>query len=184
MEMAELIREAKKGRATAQKTLFDLHAQKMMLICCRYLKSKEDAEEALQDGFLNFFKSISHFQFKGDAALFGYLKILMVNQCLMSLRKKNIFTIFSEWEAEEIYSENDILDNLSAEEILLLIRALPLGYRTVFNLYVLEGYGHQEIAKLLGISEGTSKSQLSKARILLKKLVLKKQEHYADGNSQ
>ena len=169
MEIAQLVKEVKQGSAPAQKCLFDLLSGKMLLTCRRYLKSNEDAEEALLDGFYKFFKNIGSFYYQGDAALYSWIKKIMVNECLMLLRKKNVFTIVTEAEAADYPLEATALNNLSAKEIFDLILQLPVGYRTVFNLYEIEGMEHKEIADLLGIAEGTSKSQLSKAKILLQK---------------
>jgi RNA polymerase sigma factor (sigma-70 family) len=172
MEIAQLVKEAKQGSAAAQKCLFDLLSSRMLLVCRRYVKSTEDAEEVLLDGFYKFFKNLPAFHFQGDAALFVWLKRIMVNECLMLLRKKNVFTIVTEAVAEDIPLQEEALNNLSAKEIFDLIVQLPVGYRTVFNLYEIEGMAHKEIAELLGIAEGTSKSQLSKAKLLLQKNLL------------
>lgn len=164
-----MLKEAKQGSAAAQKCLWDMWAKKMLLVCLRYLKNEQDAEEALLDGFYKFFKNLPAFTYNGDAALHGWLKKIMVNECLMQLRRKNAFSMVTETAAEDIPLPEEALNNLSAKEILALIMQLPVGYRTVFNLYVIEGMEHKEIATLLGIAEGTSKSQLSKAKILLQK---------------
>ncbi len=174
MDTSILIKEAKQQSASAQKCLFDLFADKMMMVCRRYLKNREDAEEILLDGFCKFFKNIGGFHYQNEAALFSWLKQIMVNECLMSLRKKNVFSIVSESAAEEAAVSEDAFSNLSAAEIFNLIVQLPVGYRTVFNLYAVEGNDHKQIAALLNISEGTSKSQLSKARVLLQKMLLQK----------
>jgi len=184
MDVHALIKEARQGSAAAQKCLFDLLGDRMMLVCRRYVKSPEDAEEVLLDGFYKFFTTLAHFDYKGEAALYSWLKRIMVNECLMLLRKKNVFTIVTETAAEEIALEEDALNNLSAKEIFELIIQLPVGYRTVFNLYVMEGVGHKEIAALMGISEGTSKSQLSKAKSLLQKNLLQYGIEYAKRKSQ
>lgn len=169
MDTAQLLKEARKGSAAAQKCLFDAWGKKMMLVCLRYLKNEQDAEEALLDGFYKVFKNLHGFTYCSDAALYGWLKRIMVNECLMQLRKKHVFTIVTESAADDVPLPEEALDNLSAKEILALVLQLPVGYRTVFNLYVLEGMEHKEIAALLGITAGTSKSQLSKAKILLQK---------------
>jgi RNA polymerase sigma-70 factor (ECF subfamily) len=179
MEIAQLVKEAKEGRAVAQKCLFDLLADQMMLLCRRYVKSAEDAEEVLLDGFYKFFKNMQALEYRGEAALVGWLKKIMVNECLMLLRKKNVFTIVTEAAADHVVFDADTLDHLSAKEIFEMIIQLPVGYRTVFNLYELEGMNHKEIAALLGIAEGTSKSQLSKAKNLLQKNLLQNGTGYA-----
>jgi RNA polymerase sigma factor (sigma-70 family) len=184
METSELIKEAKQGSLAAQKYLFDQFAEKMLLICQRYVKNREDAEEILLDGFYKFFNRISSFDYQGDAAFYSWLKRIMINECLMSLRAKNVFTIVTEAKAEEIPLQEEALNNLSAEEIFKLIVQLPVGYRTVFNLHVVEGMTHVEIAGLLNISEGTSRSQFSKAKILLQKLLSQNDIKYVNRRSQ
>jgi RNA polymerase sigma factor (sigma-70 family) len=184
METSELIKEAKKGSAAAQKCLFDQWSERMQLVCRRYVKNSEDAEELLLDGFYKFFKKISSFNYQGDAALYGWLKRIMINECLMFLRKKNVFNIVTDTAAEDIPLEEDALNNLSAAEIFNLIIQLPVGYRTVFNLYEIEGMKHNEIAVLLSISENTSKSQLFKAKNLLQKMLFTKGIEYVKRKSQ
>jgi RNA polymerase sigma factor (sigma-70 family) len=184
MDIAKLIKEAKQGSAAAQKCLFDQFADKMLLMCCRYVKRREDAEELLLDGFYKFFINLHSFTYQGEPALYAWLKRIMINECLMLLRKKNVLTIVTESAADEIVLEEEALGNLSADEIFNLIVKLPVGYRTVFNLYVIEGMEHKEIAALIGISEGTSKSQLSKARVLLQKMLSQKGIEYVKQKAQ
>ena len=184
MDTAELIKEAKQGSTAAQKYLFDQWAEKMQMVCRRYVKNPEDAEELLLDGFYKFFKKIKSFNYKSDAALYMWLKRIMINECLMFLRKKNVFNIVTETSPEEIHLQEDALDKLSASEIFNLVVRLPVGYRTVFNLHVIEGMVHSEIAEKLGIAEGTSKSQLSKAKILLQKMLLQNDTEYAKRKTQ
>ena len=184
MGIANLINEARAGSAAAQKCLFDHFADPMMAVCCRYVKTRADAEELLLDGFYKFFNHLPSFNYIGEAALYGWIKKIMIRECLMHLRKRNVFSILSEAEAEEIPLETDMLAALSAEEIFILIVQLPVGYRTVFNLYVIEGMDHKEIAAELGIAEGTSKSQLSKAKLLLQKMLLQKGIHYVKRKSR
>lgn len=184
MDISELIKEAKKGSAAAQKCLFDQWADKLLMICRRYVKNPEDAEEVMLDSFYKFFKGLLSFKYQGDAALFAWIKKIAINECLMFLRKKNVFTIVTDVVAEDIPLEEEALNNLSAAEIFNLIVQLPVGYRTVFNLYELEGMAHKEIAVLLNISEGTSKSQLSKSKVLLQKMLLNKGINYDKRKSQ
>jgi RNA polymerase sigma factor (sigma-70 family) len=184
MDVLELIKEAKKGSAAAQKCLFDLMNEQMMILCRRYVKTYEDAEEILLDGFYKFFKNLSSFTYEGGGSEQAWLKKIMVNECLMFLRKKHSFIITTEHEAEEVPLQEEALNNLSVAEIFNLIVELPIGYRTVFNLYVIEGMSHKEIAKVLGIAEGTSKSQLNKAKLLLQKNLIKKEGTYARQNSK
>jgi RNA polymerase sigma factor (sigma-70 family) len=151
----------------------------MMLVCRRYVKNREDAEELLLDGFYKFFKNLPGFIFRGEAETIAWLKRIMINECLMFLRKKNAFNIITEMAAEDKPLEEDALANLSANEIFNLISQLPVGYRTVFNLYVVEGMEHKDISSLMGISDGTSRSQLSKAKSLLQKILMQKGNDYA-----
>ena len=183
MDVSELIKQAQQGRNNAQKSLFNLYADKMMLVCRRYVKNGEDAEEILLDGFTKFFKNISSFTYQGEAALYAWLKKIMVNECLMWLRKNNVFLTVAEPVAEDFPLEEEALNALSAKEIFELIIQLPVGYRTVFNLYEIEGMDHKAIASLLGIAEGTSKSQLSKAKSLLQKNLLQKGVVYGKRKS-
>src|SRR5882724_6411233 len=158
MDLYELVREAKQGSAAAQRYLFDLMADKMMMLCRRYVKNRENAEEIMLDGFYKFFKALPGFNWEGEAALHAWIKRIMINECLMFLRKKNVFTIVTDTVADEMILDDDAIQRLSATEIFGMIVQLPIGYRTVFNLYAIEGMNHREVAGLLGISEGTSKS--------------------------
>jgi RNA polymerase sigma-70 factor (ECF subfamily) len=179
MDLSELVREAKQGSPAAQKYLFDLLADKMEMLCRRYVKNKENAEEILLDGFFKLFRSLDNFRYEGEGAFYAWVKKIMVNECLMFLRKKNVFKLVTESVAEEIPLDEEVLNQLSASEIFSLIVQLPVGYRTVFNLYAIEGMNHREVAALLNISEGTSKSQLSKARSLLQKMLIQNGTEYA-----
>lgn len=184
MNIPEQIQDARSGSAAAQKALFDHLADPMMALCCRYLKSREDAEEVVLDGFYKFFSHLKEFRYQGEAALYAWLKRIMVNECLMFLRRRHAFSVVSEKTMEDLPLNVEPLADLSAAEIFDLIVQLPVGYRTVFNLHVIEGMQHREIAKLLGISEGTSKSQLSKARLLLQKMLLQKGINYVKRNTR
>ncbi|MFT3911764.1 MAG: sigma-70 family RNA polymerase sigma factor [Ferruginibacter sp.] len=184
MDTALLIKEAKQGSNAAQKCLFDIWAGRMNILCRRYVKNQEDAEEILLDGFYKFFKTIGSFDYKSDAELHAWIKRIMINECLMFMRKKNVFNIVAETAAVEIPLEEEALNNLSAAEIFNLVVQLPVGYRTVFNLHVIEGMDHKEIAVLLGITEGTSKSQLSRAKTLLQKMLLTKGTEYVKRKIQ
>lgn len=144
----------------------------MFVHCYRYLKSKEDAEEIVSDGFIKVFQNLNSFVYKDLKSFEAWIRRIMINECLMFLRKKKI--IFQdENTALHVESESKTDHNLEAEELYDLILSLPSGYRTIFNLYTIEGYSHKEIAKMLNISEGTSRSQLTKARMALKEMVNK-----------
>jgi RNA polymerase sigma-70 factor (ECF subfamily) len=179
MELEQLLKECKQGSITAQKCLYDQLANPMFLLCRRYMKTNEDAEEMMLNGFLKCFQSLKNFDYSNDAMAMSWIKRIMINECLMQLRKKNSFLLTIESGTEEAAAGETILEKLSAGEIFNLITRLPVGYRTVFNLYVVEGMNHREIAALLGISDGTSKSQLNKARNMLKQLLEQNDISYA-----
>jgi len=171
MELTQLLKECKQGSITAQKYFFDRYSQQMFRLCRRYMKTHEQAEEVLMNGFLQVFHSIPQFNYVNEAATIAWMQKIMVNACLQELRKKNSFQLVSEENALETPVADDALANIAATEIYQMILQLPIGYRTVFNLYVMEEMNHREIAALLKISEGTSKSQLSKARQLLQQMI-------------
>ncbi len=171
MELSELIKECREERLTAQKWLYDRYAVSFFLLCRRYLKTDEAAEDCMMSGFLKIFKGLGGFEYKNETATVAWMKRIMVNECLQQLRKKEPFFFVVEEAAQDITVASSVLDQLSAEELFQLITKLPIGYRTVFNLYAVEGLKHQEIAKELGITEGTSKSQLNRARILLQQML-------------
>jgi RNA polymerase sigma-70 factor (ECF subfamily) len=145
----------------------------MFVVCLRYSKSREEAEEVLQEGFLKVFQFLH--QFRDEGSLEGWIRKIMVNCALQRLRSKRQLAPVVNIESHD----NDFLlqaaieDRLGSKELLQIVMSLPPGYKMVFNLYVFEGYKHREIAEMLGISEGTSKSNLSDARALLKKYLIK-----------
>ena len=174
MTEQKAIEGCKRQDRISQKYLFDTWSDGMLMLCMRYVKHLPDAEEIMLNGFYNFFKTIDRFIYGGPATIGAWLKKIMVNECLMFLRKKGGLKIVAEVYGEEISTEESQLGKINANEIFQLILNLPVGYRTVFNLFVVEGYSHKEIATMLGIAEGTSKSQLNKARGLLQKAVKEK----------
>ena len=184
MDFSYLVKEARKGSSKAQKCLFDMHAPRMLVVCRRYVKSPEDAEELMLNGFCKFFNGLPTFEYRGESSTLAWLKKIVVNECLMFMRKQNLFVLVSEINANDVANDEDVLDRLSVSEIFELIIQLPAGYRTVFNLYEIEGMTHSEIAAALNISEGTSKSQLSKGKALLKKWLFEKESNYAKRNSK
>ncbi len=152
----------------AQQELYQHYAGKMYALCCRYVKDRMEAEDVLVMSFTKIFERIG--QYKGDGSFEGWIRRVVVNESLTYLRKhKNMYL---ETDIEEARYEPDYhkLENeLEVSDLMKLIENLPVGYRTVFNMYAIDGYNHQEIAGQLGISENTSKSQLSRARALLQK---------------
>ncbi len=184
MELQQLLKECKKKSVTAQKYLFDHYAISMFLVCRRYLKSDETAEEVMMNGFLKFFNSLDQFRYVNEPATVGWLKKIMVNECLMQLRSHNSYLQVAVDDIPEIFLDEEVIGRMSAEEILKSITQLPVGYRTVFNLFEIENYSHKEIAQLLGIAEGTSKSQLNKAKNLLQQLLIKQDSEYANRKTK
>lgn len=171
----DLIEGCRKKNTACQRKLFERYAGEMMTICIRYSSTHAEAEDMLQEAFIRIFNYIHQFKFEGSFE--GWLKRIVVNSALRILQKKGIR--FSELNAElqDVQISNDeALSNLSEEEILRLISELPPGYRTVFNMYVLEGFNHAEIAKMLKINVGTSRSQLAKARKILQQNVISQQK--------
>lgn len=141
-------------------------------ICLRYAANEVEAEDILQDAFVLAFKNMNTYD--GTGALGAWLRKITVNKALEQYRKNKSIRILKEHivlEKSLVYDDDSILNQLSLEDLLCKIQALPVGYRTIFNLYAVEGYNHREIAQLLGISEGTSKSQFSRARQQLMQLI-------------
>lgn len=163
MNESRLVEGCRRGDAKAQRALFDQYAKSMLMLCRRYLQNDVQAEEALLSGFEKFFRTMDRFVHSGDGGVAPWLRKIMVNECLLCLRQKSMVVLRDELPDGEAADE-DAIARMSAEEILLMIGRMPEGYRTVFNLYVIEGYSHSEIGEMMGIAEGTSKSQLAKAK--------------------
>ncbi len=161
------------GNRSCQSDLYTLFSPKMIIVCLRYSKNLEEAEEILQDGFIRVFKFIS--QFKNEGSFEGWVRKIMVNCALQKLRSQvNLRPVVSLNAAEhEESSEENITATISGKEMLQMVQALSPAYRMVFNLYYFEGYKHREIAMMLGIEEGTSKSNLSQAKRVLQNAVKK-----------
>lgn len=144
----------------------------MFVVCLRYAQTTLEAEDILQNGFIKVFAK--HHLFDGKGSLEGWIKRIMVNTAIESFRKsKEKFTDTIDEQHENRFESHLNSDMSSYKDLLRLIKELPLGYRTVFNLYAVEGYNHKEIAEMLGISEGSSKSQLSRARQVLQQKLIK-----------
>ena len=165
-----------------QNKLYAQFAPVMFGICLRYANSRHDAQEILQEGFIKVFTCLSQFKFKGS--LEGWIKRIMINCALQKLRTKNfLHSVDSIEKVSENFADTDsVLDYINIKEMLLLVQKLPTMCRLVFNLYVFEGMKHHEIAELLNISEGTSKSNLHDARVLLRQW-LTKQLAFVNANT-
>ncbi|MGC1242128.1 MAG: sigma-70 family RNA polymerase sigma factor [Chryseosolibacter sp.] len=168
----DLIGRCRKGDQQAQQQLFDLYSPKMYGICSRYVRNTMQAEDILVMSFAKVFERIN--QFKGEGSFEGWIRRITVNEALTCLRR-NRTMMLAETDLEKADREpdyNGLSDHLEEEDLLQMIDKLPPGYRIVFNMYAIDGYSHKEIAEQLGISENTSKSQLSRARIFLQKLLV------------
>ena len=156
-----------KGDRAAQKRLYELLAPKMFPVCMRYIGDRVQAEDLLQEGFITLFTRLD--SYKGEGSFEGWARKIFVTTALMSLRKKDALKMSDDLEAARGIKAETVnqVQNIGYKELMELVMSLPYGFRTVFNLYVIEGYSHKEIGEMLGISEITSRSQLSRARIIL-----------------
>ncbi len=170
-----LIKGCIKGDRDSQRGLYSKYSPKMFAICLRYSSDYHNAEDLLQEGFIKVYKNIT--KFRGEGSFEGWLRRIFVNTAIENYRKRNYLYPLIEVLNTDIEVLNDgVINQLAADDIMDLVNQLSPGYRTVFNLYAVEGYPHKEIAKMLGISEGTSKSQLARARYILQKKVVEIQK--------
>jgi len=162
-----IVEECRKGSRSAQKKLYDALSPKMFALCIRYMGDKESAEDVLQDGFVTLFTKLD--SFSGEGSFEGWARKIFVNTALMSLRKVDALKMSegldSAWNVSSDLTTQ--IQNIGYKELMQMISELPPGYRTVFNMSVIEGYNHKEIAAALGITEATSRSQLLRARNML-----------------
>ena len=172
--MEELLSLCKKGDRRAQKKLYDSLAPKMFALCIRYMGDREAAADVLQDGFVTLFSKLG--TFSGDGSFEGWARRIFVNTALMSLRKNDILRNTTDLEdAAPVASEaSSALDDIGYKELMAMVASLPTGFRTVFNMYVIEGFSHKDIADALGISEATSRSQLLRGRTMLQEMIRKR----------
>jgi len=172
MEENLLILKAAKGNEKAFRQLYENYKHSLFIVCLRYAKGKTEAEDFLQEAFINIYKGLN--QFDASRGIFEFwARRITINVCLEKIRKQSLFTVsLGGHDSEEV--SPDALSELSLKELLELINELPFGYKTVFNMYVIDGYSHKEIANHLNISINTSKTQLMKARHYLKSAFLKK----------
>ena len=170
MDYNQLLKNCLKQKPDAQKMLYEHFAPSMLGVCFRYTKSISDAEEVLQEGFIKVFKNLQ--KFRSEGSFEGWVRRIFVNTAIEHYRKK--VKLYNVTEVQENTVEDaslDALDSLATKDILKVINELSPGYKAVFNMHVIEGYSHKEIADILGITEGTSKSQLARAKGVLKKLL-------------
>lgn len=168
MGLKRLIQKCKRRDIKAQSEIYHLFAGKMFGLCLKYSRNKQEAEDNLQDAFITIFDKIDQFKFKGSFE--GWMKRIVINTALQTYRQKNVLNLVENDLPDEVDVEVDEED-ISLDYLLKIIQELPERYRMVFNLYVLDGYSHKEISDLLGIAEGTSKSNLSRARLILKEKI-------------
>ena len=174
MDLKQLIHDCKNNNKKAQEQLYRLYSPKLFAVCLKYSRNYTEAQDNLQDGFLIIFNKIEQYSFKGSFD--GWLKRVMINNVLQQYRNQTFLSLVNEDVADDYEVEIDN-DDISLEYLLKIIQELPDRYRLVFNLYVIDGFSHLEISEMLSINVGTSKSNLARARMILKdKIELYKNE--------
>lgn len=171
MNEKQLIEGCKKGNRLAQKELYEMFSRKMMGVCLRYSNDRETARDLLQEGFVKIFMNIE--AYSGTGSFEGWMRRIFVNCALEYLRKSDVLREASDLDNSAELTEPDasVVEQLSAQDLMGLIQRLPAGFRAVFNLFAIEGYSHKEIGEMLHITESTSRSQYTRARQLLQRLV-------------
>ncbi len=170
MNEQQLVKACQQGDSKAQRQLYEQFARKMMGVCLRYSINTEEAEDFLQEGFIKVFEKLQHFEFRGS--LEGWIRKVILNTILDKIRRNSIFNVTDSIDDHHDVTGNDNpYDSIGVKELLKMIQTLPTGYRTVFNLFVIEGFSHKEISLMLNISESTSKSQFLRAKEQLQKKI-------------
>jgi len=172
MTEEELISQCLKNSPLAQRELYNRLGPKMMGVCMRYMNNTEEAQDVLQDGFIKVFDKLKGYS--GTGSFEGWVRRIFVNTALDAIRKNKNLKHQTQIEdvAYSLQSQDFILESLAAEDLMDLLKEIPLGYRTVFNMYVIEGFSHKEIAEALSITISTSKSQFSRAKAMLRNRVI------------
>ena len=169
-DLKNIVEECVSGNVRAQETLYRMLAPKMFGVCLRYAKDTSEAEDNLQEGFIKVFTYLKNFRHEGS--LEGWVRKIMVNVSLEKFRKQNLMYPVEDMSVFESKNySNDIIENITADELIELIQELPPRYRMVFNLFVMEGMSHKEISESMKITEGTSKSNLARAKDIMKRKV-------------
>jgi RNA polymerase sigma-70 factor (ECF subfamily) len=179
LSLDQLIQKCKKNDTEAQSELYKLFSSKLFALCLKYSKNHVEAEDNLQDAFVTIFEKMSQYKYKGSFE--GWLKRIVINTALQRYRSKGVFNIVNEDTIEDVSIEIEDNNAVDIDFLLLTIQELPDRYRLVFNLYALDGYSHKEISKMLNITTGTTKSNLARARMILKNRI---ENHKANLNSQ
>ena len=163
-----------KNNASAQEAFYNKFSPKMLGVCYRFAKNREDAEDMLQEGFIKIFTQLH--QYRNEGALEGWIRRIIVHTCINVLKKNKKFSESVDIiHANSIYVREDMIPSImQAKQVVECIRMLPMGYRTVLNLYAIEGYSHKEIARMLEIEESTSRSQYTRAKAMLEEILIKK----------
>ena len=178
MSLEQLIEKCKENDTKAQSDLYKLFSSKLFTLCLKYSRNHAEAEDNLQDAFVTIFEKIS--QYSGKGSLEGWLKRIVINTALQRYRKQGVFDIVNEDQIEDVQIDVDT-ETVNLDFLLSSIQELPDRYRLVFNLYVLDGYSHKEISEMLDITTGTTKSNLARARKILKDKI---ENYMANFNSQ
>lgn len=173
MTEIDLIKSCKSGNAAAQKALYNQFADRMYRKALRYIKGQADAEDMVVITFTKVFRNIGAFTHQGVGSVEAWINKILINECLMWLRRRENFETMTGLEDIIEGADNLHMNELDSVDIYSMITLLPVGYRTVFNLYVIEGYSHQEIADALQVTESTSRTQLFKAKASLKEMLTK-----------
>ena len=173
MTEEQMLQGCLKNNASTQEALYNRFSPRMLGVCYRFARNREDAEDMMQEGFIKVFSQIH--QFRGQGALEGWIRRIIVHTCINILKKNKKFSdSVGLFHASTLHlNENNIPSLLQAKQVVECIRLLPLGYRTVLNLYAIEGYSHREIASILDIEESTSRSQYTRAKSMLEDILLK-----------
>lgn len=171
MTEKQLIEGCKKGKREAQKKLYDTYSRRMMGVCLRYVNDRETARDLLQDGFVKIFTGMD--SYSGIGSFEGWMRKIFVNCALEYLRKTDVLREAAELEnvPELVQPDSSALSDMSAMELMQLVDGLPTGFRTVFNLFAIEGYSHKEISDMLNITESTSRSQFTRAKQMLQRKI-------------
>ena len=167
----DLIKGCIEGDRRMQKELYDRFSPKMYAVCLRYMGNADDAQDILQEGFIKIYKNLE--RFRGDGSFEGWVRRIFVNTAIEQIRKKKMDVSLTEKEETIEYKSVSAVDNINEKDLLKIVSGLSPGYRSVFNMYVVEGFSHKEIGELLGISEGTSNSQLARARMILQDRIMR-----------
>lgn len=174
MTEEQMLAGAVRNNAAAQEALYNRFSPRMLGVCYRFAKSREDAEDMLQEGFIKVFSQLH--QYRNEGALEGWIRRIVVHTCINVLKKNKKFADSVDLiHAHSIQIKEDMIPSImQAKQVVECIRLLPLGYKTVLNLYAIEGYSHKEIGDLLGIEESTSRSQYTRAKAMLEEVLVKK----------